>query len=354
MALLVALLLPLLLGMAALAVDLTNLSTAKAELQAAADATALAGAGCLRRRAECGNLSRATPDWIGADLTVSGFISQNKTQGDPLQRASVTSGYWNVSGTPSGLRSTTISPGALDLPAVQVTVSRRLDENGGLIPSILAGFLGFPASALSATATAALSSPGLAGVGSVFPLAIAQCMYDRYWDTTTGQPKLATAITVPGFDLPQTVGEAYRFKITSRYKAGGCESGQWSSLTLNSNDAATLRTLMDQGNTSSIPVGGSVWIQTGSMTTLYGELNACSAAGNRKCEYVMLPVVANISASALATVLGFACVRLLSATGGSDKYAVAQMSADTQKCRALNSGGVGPNFGIILPPRLVS
>lgn len=353
MAVLVALLIPILLGFGALAVDLANLFAAKAELQAAADATALASAGCLRKRSECGNLSRSVPDWSGAEMKADGFVSQNSSQGRALQDLTVTSGYFNVTGTPSGMRTRFITPGNFDVPAVQVTLRRQPGENSGPVQSILAGVLGISSSLLSATATAALSSPGTAGTGSLFPVAVAKCMYDNWWDSSAGQPKLATAVTVPGFDLPQVIGQPYRFKISSSYKAGACESGQWSSLTVNNSSATFIRQLLSTRNTSPLQVGASIWIQTGSQTTLYADVNSCSAAGNGKCEYVMMPVVNSVASNSNVPIVGLACVRILSATGGSGKYIVGQMSADPVKCQSLSSGGFGPNYGMTLPPRLV-
>jgi hypothetical protein len=359
MAVLVGLLLPILLGFGALAVDVGNLIAAKAELQAAADSTALATAACLRNRSECGNLSRPMPDWNGAERQASSYVQQNTSQGSQLQHVEVSSGYWNLTGTPPGLRSRFVIPGNFDVPAVQITLRRQpgengvTDENGGPVRSILAGVFGVQASPLTATATAALSSPGTAAAGSLFPLAIAKCMYDAWWDSASGQPKLATSTSVPGFDLPQVIGQPYQFKITSNYKAGACESGQWTSFNIDNNSASFIGQLMATGNTSALQIGDSVWIQTGTKTTLYPDVNACSAAGNRKCEYVMLPVVSAVATQARSPIVGLACVRLLSATGGSGKYIVAHMSADPQKCQATGAGGFGPNYGMVLPPRLV-
>ena len=47
---------------------------------------------------------------------------------------------------------------------------------------------------MQAQAVAVISSPSTVSAGSgLIPMAINKCMFDQYWDSTTNQPKLATA-----------------------------------------------------------------------------------------------------------------------------------------------------------------
>jgi hypothetical protein len=52
---------------------------------------------------------------------------------------------------------------------------------------------------------------------------------------------------------------------------------------------------------------------------------------------------------ASSAIVGFACLQMLSAETGKDKYILAKMS---NQCPPPLSGGVGPNFGVISPPSL--
>ena len=169
-------------------------------------------------------------------------------------------------------------------------------------------------------------------------------MYDNFWDSNTGRPKTATTAHPPGFDLPQTVGQPYVFKITSSYHTGPCEAGQWTSLDIDSNNVPTIRNIITNGNQGKISIGDSIWIQPGTKTTLYSSVNNCSASGDKSCEYVMAPVVARIDTHAYNPVLAFACLHIILAKGASEKYIQVEMSANADHCQAANLGGVAPHM----------
>jgi Flp pilus assembly protein TadG len=353
-AVIVALLLPVLLGFGALAVDIGYRFLIQNEMQNAADATALAAAACLYGRADCGNQNASTPDWGGAAGRGNSFASSNSVEQTDVNSVHIDYGYWNITKTNPTLLELPYAPGTNDLPAIRVTINKSDTENGGGAATFFAKIWGINAMPLSATAVAAVSYAGTAGPGALFPLVVTKCLYDSYWNAATSQPKKATSnAPLPNTTWPQTPGQPYYFRMTSSYHAGPCESGQWSSLDIDSNNVPTIRNLIFDGNSTSISIGGKVWIQPGTKTTLYSDVNACSAAGNKACEYVMVPVVEDISTHAYTPVVGMACLHILSATGGSGKYILAQMSADADKCQAKGSSGSGPNFGMYQPPRLV-
>jgi hypothetical protein len=346
------LLLPIL-GFCALALDIGYAFVLKNEIQNAADATALAAAACLVNRTECGNQNARFPDWSTAETNGTSFLNKNSVENIPLTSANVQAGYWNFSSPELGLQSTSITPTLNDVPAIQVRIEKSQLINNGGSPVIFSQFIGIPEIPLSAVSIAVISGPSGVGAGSLFPIAIAKCLYDNYWNPATSSPKLATQTNPSGFDLPQIIGEPYKFKITSSYKVGSCEAGQWTTFLVDNNSANYLRTLITNGNPVSTNILDKTWIQTGSQTTLYPDIQACSATGNKKCQYVFIPVVQFLNAHAFNPVIAFACVQILSAVGGSGKYAVVQMSAESTKCQIGGASGGGPNYGARIPPRLV-
>lgn len=348
-----ALFLTALLGFAALAIDVSNLFVVRNELQNAADAAALAGAPCLYARTECMNLTSTAPDWSTAQQKAINFIPKNRSANLMLTDGLVEYGYWNVTSSSAGLQQFPLKPGPNDLPAVKVTISKESSKNGGTVQVFLARIFGINSVPVAAAAVAVVSRPGYAGPGSLFPVAITQCMYDNFWDPGSGKPKTAATANPPGFDLPQTVGQPYVFKITSSYHTGPCEAGQWTSLDIDNNNVPAIRNIIDNGNQSGIGIGDSIWIQPGTKTTLYASVNNCSASGDKSCEYVMAPVVAKVDTHAYNPVLAFACLHVILAKGASEKYIQLEMSADPDHCQATNSGGIGPAYGALMPPRLV-
>src|SRR6185369_13539853 len=129
-----------LLRFAALAIDIGNLLVARNELQNAADAAALAGAPCLYQRAQCSNTTAVEPDWNTATQKASGFATastSNKVQGTAIKVTQVGSGYWNVTGKPGTLQGVPFTPGANDLPAIRVTMTKSTANANGSIPVYL-------------------------------------------------------------------------------------------------------------------------------------------------------------------------------------------------------------------------
>ncbi|NLP61722.1 pilus assembly protein TadG-related protein [Paraburkholderia sacchari] len=355
----VAVFMVFLLGTAALAIDIGNLMVARNELQNAADAAALAGAGCLKPRSECGNTSATQPDFTTASATASTFstsTSTNKVQGAYVQASTVATGYWNATGTPYGLEALPFTPGANDLPAVQVKIQKDGSNANGSVSGFLGGVLGVNILKASAVATAVLSSPGNVGPGGLFPLAMSQCLYDTYWNSSTDSPLTSpTTGTVSGFSDPQIAGQPYIFRIGSSYHYGTCQSGQWTTFNVNDNSASYARTLLSSGNSTGFSVGGSpgTWIQTGTENTLFNNTSTCSAAGNGQCAWVTVVVVNDPTTSGFQPVTAFACLHILDASNGANPYVLVQMSNDMSHCETPNSGGVGPGYGAYTPPRLV-
>ena len=355
----VAVCMVMLLGFAGLAIDVGNVLVARNELQNAADAAAMAGAGCLIRRTACANTTATQPDWTTAKATASSFstsTSTNQVQGARVKASTVSTGYWNVTGTPYRLETLPFTPGANDLPAVQVIIRKDGTDANGAVATFLSKVLGVQTLKASAVATAVLSQPGSVGPGGLFPLAMSKCLYDNYWDSTTGSPKLSpNNNTLPGTSVAQQAGQPYFFQIGSSYHYGTCDSGQWTTFDQNNNSASYARSLLTSGNTTTLTIGASpgTWIQTGTENTLFNGTASCSAAGNGQCEWATAPVVNTPSTSGFQPVVAFACLHILNAKNGSLPYVLVQMTNDMSHCETPNAGGFGTGYGAYTPPRLV-
>jgi hypothetical protein len=331
--LMVAFLLPVFLGLAALAIDLVYLQVVRNEMQNDADAAALAGAAYFF------DGTNATPNWSLATQKAQDTITINAAAGTALKTGAVATGYWSLVDTPKVLQALPMVPKAYDAPAIQVTVAKSMNANDGEVPTFFARYAGILSSPMNATAVAGLSSPGTILPGGVFPLVIAQCLYDNYWNfnATPAGPKIDPA-----------TGKPYVFKIGSAYQYSVCASGEWTSLLIDSNSTSDINTLIANGNPVDLSIGQSIWVQTGAKAAVYGSSQACSAAGNKKCEYVTIPVVDVVTSHTRTPITAFACLHILDANQGS-KYIQAEMST---KCKAPWGSGIGPNYGVVSPPSL--
>jgi Flp pilus assembly protein TadG len=331
---LVALTLPVLVGAAALAVDLAYLYVVRNELQNDADAAALAGARKLYIR------GASALDWSGAAAAASTAIGLNSAAGHALADGQVQTGYWDITQTTTGMQGLPMTAGPNDAPAVQVSLGKSDGQNQGPVRTFLASIWGVYAKPVRVTAVAGVSSPGRIQPGGLFPYAVSKCMYEKFWDTSA-QP------AAPRVD-PLT-GKVPQFKIGSLYFYDKCGSGEWTSLDTQASGATTIEKLIASGNPISMSVGDKVWMQTGVKTSLFTVVKNCSAAGTRKCEFVVVPVLEQVVSGASSTIVGFACLQLLDAVAGNEKYILAKMS---NQCPPPLSGGVGPNYGVISPPSL--
>ena len=343
--------LPMLIMVAALAIDVANLMLGKNELQNAADSAAQAGAQCLYPRAECFNSTTPAPDWATAHTRASAAVERNTVQGKALTTGVVASGYWNISGTPNTLQALPHTPTANDAPAIQVTISKQTGENNGSVVLYLAGLMGLRTADVSATAVSMVTSPGAEAPGSMFPFAMAKCMYDAYWDATTSLPKNATTTGPDAYGVPQVSGQPWVFRFGFSTPAyGACEGGQYTSFALDENSTTAVNGLIQNGNPTALAIGDQIWIEPGAKAALYKIVDDCSARGNSKCEYVTIPVAANASYTLKGEqpIVAFACMRILLAEQG-PKYVEVAMST---QCPPTGGSGTGPNYGVHNSPRL--
>jgi hypothetical protein len=237
-----------------------------------------------------------------------------------------------------------MTPTVNDAPAVQVTVRKAEGQNSGPVRTFLAGILGTSTVPLQATAVAGVTSPGRASL--TFPVAMSQCMYQKFWNMSAQPP-------APVND-PKT-GKPYVFKIGSLYHYDNCDSGQWTALNFSGKGANTIDQILAHDKELFDPpppmlsIGDTVFMDSGSKTSLYKAVEQCIKAKEYPCNTVVMPVLDQVVAGTNATITGFACLKILGAVGGNQKFIEVQMS---NTCPPIPSGGVGPNYGVISPPSL--
>ena len=333
--LLVALMIPVFLGIAALVIDVAYLQFVRNELQNDADAAALAGAKQLR------STTSATPLWSSAETAAFTAISLNSADGKKLSTGTVQSGYWNPTQVNAVLQLLPITPTVNDVPAVQVTLRKGNGENDGEVSTFFARLWNMVSTPVTVTAVAGTTSPGTIEPGGLFPLVASQCVYDTYWNSKA---------TPPGPTLDPATGKPFALvlKAYDDKPKDPCKTFQWSSLLTDKNDVTTFRKLVEERNPVSLSIGQKIWIEPGSKTTLYDTVDDCSAANDKSCEYVTLPMVSTIAGHSDQPISSFACARIVDASK-KDKTITIQLST---QCPQPPSGGIGPNFGAVSPPSL--
>lgn len=322
-AVLVALLMVVFLGIAALALDVGYLYVVRTELQNAADAAALAGAGRLYPRSITGAvISVVPPDWGAAEAAADyPQAPANRAGGVTLTDYEVRTGYWNlVSGT---LKSPLSAQGPQDAPAVQVTVRRSGAENSGPVPLFFARALGIGTAGVSATATAVTACPGVAYPGALFPIAIRRSVADR---------------------ASEFGSRSSTIRIGSDYHYPADDAGQWTSFDVDANDVTYIRDLIRNGNPNTVTNLDTIWIQPGTKNTIYNEVPLEID--------VALPVVldADFDTHARVPVHGFIGFRITGSKKGNSPYVEGYF---TSFLYIPQSGPVGPCYGAYTPPRLV-
>lgn len=329
-AVLVALFLLALLGFGALALDLGRVFVVRNQLQNAADAAALAGAGVLSGPGGATyTYTYINPNWAQARENALLAVKLNGADGRTLVEANVTTGYWNVTGNPALLQPSDITPGLFDKPAVQVEISRSEGNNGGPLKLFLASALGVPSLSFGASAVAVISPPGYAAAGSLFPVAIAQCLHNNHWDSINGRP-----INNDEFEIP------------SSYHDGDdpCSSGAWTTFKEKANNVPDARYLMAHGNSDAMSIRDKTWIEPGTKNTLFSSVPVPSD--------VLLPVVTDIKTNSDVTIVAFAPFHITAVDGGAGKYIRGYFIANYKAPRTGAGPGDSPYFGAHVPPVL--
>ena len=336
------LLLPLLLGFGAFAIDLPYLLSIRTQMQTTADAAALAGA---RYLGEGGALN-----WSAAVSQAQTLLTENPVAGKTLTQASIQVGYWDTSSNHLGLQALPMNPTLTDVPAIQVSISQSAGQNGGEVKTVFSNFFGLGSLPVSVRSVSARAGAGTMGSNVLFPLAIPKCMYDTYWNSTTYPP---------GPKVDPSTKNVYVFKMGSNTYAG-CNingtkfpAGAWAAATSGDTSSSNLLNLVSNRISQSLSIGDQIFVNSGNYgQSLYTAVNNCSAAAslaNQTCRYVHVAIFDDTTTTGYNKITGFACVEILSASGGSSKYIVASMST---QCPTPPSSGMGPSYGVTTPPKL--
>lgn len=320
-----------LLMVGAFAVDLPRVITVHNELQNAADAAALAGASALAT-------GTSGPNWSAATTAATAAVKLNASDGTLLSSGTVTTGYWNLAASSPSMQApsavTLPAPaGQLPEPAVQVTITRNSNSNGGLVALLLGALLGTPTTAESATAVAVISPPSAVPAGGAFPMVMDQCVYNQYWNSSTNQPTINPSTNQP-----------YEFEIGNGQLYGSsCEAGQWTSFAISASDVPTIRTLIASGNPTALSIGNNIYIEPGVKTTIYSSVPTGVT--------VVMPVASQIASKSYVPIVAFAAFQIDGSYGGSSKYIQGHfVSGYTIPAQGA---GVGTgSYGVYAAPRL--
>jgi Flp pilus assembly protein TadG len=183
---LVAILLVVIIGVAALAIDVGNLVATKGELQKIADGAALAGAGDLGeqyRTKGCDAISVSDIANIANDVAVQNVAD---TKNITLNSSDIVWGCWDDSQTFREFGETGCSCSS-SLPPNAVKVTARRDSAANTpVDTFFAGVLGPETVGLSATSVAALSGPSEASDLPI-PVGISSAWFDPAKWTAEGK-----------------------------------------------------------------------------------------------------------------------------------------------------------------------
>lgn len=310
-----------LVGMTAVAIDIGHLYVVRSELQNAADAAALSGANYLFP------VSSGAPNWTLAQTKATSAALLNKVDDISITNSSVQYGYWNISGTPSTLQATTITPGQYDLPAVKVTISKTAGHNGGPVQLYFGNLLGISTVDVSATAVAVVGGASSLNSGNLFPMAIAKSTYDSYWNSSTSQPK-----------IDPLTGAAYKFNVGGN----GSTAGTWTTFNTSANDVGTILNFILNGSPISYHIGDNIWIAPGAKTTIYSSVTVGKT--------VVVPIVSNVTTTGQQAIIAFGVAKIDASLGGSSKFVQMHFIA-SQIAYDVDPGG--PNYGVYTTSRLV-
>ncbi len=342
-----ALLLPVLVGFTALAIDLSRLGMTKAELQNAADAAALGGARSLS------NAGGSPYNWTAAANAALAVAQRNVANADQIEDAQIETGYWNLDDPSLGFRDNSVTPVAGDVAAVRTTITISRTHNNGPLPFFFAPIFSYfddddhANQVVQATATAVL--PVASKATNVFPLVINKYMYDTYWDTETNLPK----------NDPST-GTPYVFKYGTNVKYSGQLSGNWTAFDIDDpsecNPCTIKHSIQDGGNSTPLGIGDDIWISklpvTSSEKQKYEDIYSYVKANKDVAIYVVDNLVATNAGAwqPIYAIAGFHISKVVSVSG---KKTIQGYFLSNYYLKTATPGSATVAFGAYTPARLV-
>jgi len=322
-----------------LTVDLANVFRIKSELQVAAESSALSGARSLFYQG-------VGPDWSTAEAQATEIGRLYYAEGASIEDVEVTAGYWHPS-TPTEIKSPSdASISFEDYPAVQVTLRKIPGKNRGPFVPAFGGVIGLEPVELSATAVSVVSGVGNVAAKTLFPFVMSRCLFVHFWNASA---------TPAGPVIDPTTGAPYIFQLGQHFEAPPCGAlqGFWTSYASVDNSASGIRQLLETRNAEPLRIGDDVWLPTGVMNTVYNALSrlleTCVGTSGGACDEVIVAVIDDPEQGQWSQIQAFACIRILSADGGSHPNVRVQMKTE---CDTTGTGGFGPPL-IVGPPKLV-
>jgi Flp pilus assembly protein TadG len=323
-----------LLGFAALALDIGHLVTVKSELQKAADAGALAGARALA-------LPMGVTDWnwdngkAMAVSTVQKNIADNRALTD-FTVANVEAGFWDLSWTPVTAPAHLLGyadpaayvPAKDQTAAVKVTISKTKGGSGSSAPVVasFASVLGINSMEAKASAVAMISPPSTIPYSSAWPFALPWTWVNNHWKDN---PPISFSVAA------------------NQHVDSG---GQWTSFKSEENGATYINGLILGTNTTdSITVGDQIYIQTGERASIYNTVYDNCVGETR-----YIPVVPdNFPNGDFSEVLAYVPFQITEVIGsGNNPTVIGHFRPGWVDPHA--KGGGGKYFGDPLPPKLVN
>lgn len=327
-----ALLLPVLLGLAALAIDLARLGLAKAELQNAADAAALGGARSLS------DPGGAPYNWAAATTAAELVARRNVANAEQIQDAQIETGYWNLQDPSLGFQPLPHTPVAGDVAAVRATVAISGTQNNGPLPFFFAPILGIDESDIEASAVAILPTAG--GGTGFFPWVFRTCMIADYWD----------------FDNNCALKDAngkplvIDFNGSTVYHNGTCSGGTWTTFDDVANGANVVKQYIESRSTTNINIGDDTYIQPGDEESLYKKAKDENYVG----KVVPILVVDNVVPKTFQTVVAIVALEITSIAKVKGHYHIKGNLSDNTYFGTLDPGsGSGLPMGAYTPSVLV-
>jgi Flp pilus assembly protein TadG len=339
---LTAIIIVVLLGFAALAIDIGHLMVVKNELQNAADAGALAGANNF---APYLLTDPPTPDFSAAQVAANSTTKANQTDKTLITDCQVEVGYFNL--VTRDLQLSTISPTTVDVPAVRVTVSRIAGQNQGAVLPFIGQVLGINFMNVSAQAIGMLSCPSTAPPNTLLPIAINKQVLPYLWKTTDSNNA--------NLSQPFNIGSDYHYPDISG--GGDTVAGEWTSFFDVKNDTTTIRDLLYNRNPN--PVGlaqmiqclSDIYVQPGTKNALYADVtNVMNSNGPNFTYYLPVVNLNSLDTHAWNPVLCYIPVKLLDSVGKNKKYVQAQF---VKKAHVPWNNVGGPCYGAYGSPRMV-
>jgi len=372
---LVAVAMVVLLGAAGLSLDIGYLVAARHDLENAADSAALAGA----RQLTMGTV----PNFTQAKTVAESMVSEsgNTVVGKDLSSATVTTGGWDLSGVKKGLQ--TYVAGGSYAPAVEVRI--QMTGANGVVPALFSRVFGFNTFDSRFTAVAVGDiSPGVIDPNQLLPLAMSQCMFDKFWNPLTQGPRLVPQnynSAYPPCPLcnTQTPTKPYAFKILSQNtrvdaNASCSAAGQWTSFDEVNNSASYISSLITGGNPTSLCISGcdqsQIWLDSGTQATIYQDIRDKLGVGKKGGAApgfgAFVPVVTgDVTRHDWHDISGFACVKVTEVDATSDdKWVQMEMLPVSTTpimgltnspfvCQIKGSGAVAGGY-LARPPGLVN